>query len=743
MNGLSFSATTEKRKGILLDPRTKLILLLTITTLMFSTSNEGIMNIVKPCLSLVPFALILSERRFKTAGKYLVLYAVCFILERIALTSLSGLLSFIVLAVTSIMTRFAPGIMTGAYLISSTSISEFIGAMERMHITEKNRDSNVCHFRFFPTISEEYQAIRDAMKMRGIRFGGKNPFLMLEYRLVPLMVSVVKIGDELSAAALTRGLGPPLNGPNVCQIGFHVQDLIAILFCVICFALFLFQQQISFLTGGGEPMIRIDHVTFSYGEENENAGGVHDINLTVEDGQCVVLCGESGSGKTTITRLINGLIPHYYEGKMNGEVWVNGAKVSEQPLYDTAKTVGSVFQNPRSQFFNVDTTSEITFGCENLGQPEQSIRERLDKTIRDFRLEKLMGRNIFHLSGGEKQKIACAGVSIMEPDVLVMDEPSSNLDASSILDLRAILAFWKSQGKTIIVSEHRLYYLRGLADRFIYITGGKVEKDYSAAEFESLTEQQRAKLGLRTFILEDLLPPKALPQAGQQMELHNFCFAYKNEPETLHIQESKIPANRIVGIIGNNGAGKSTFSRCFCGLEKRCGEVIWNGRTYRPKDRLNTCYMVMQEVNHQLFTETVLDEVLISMEEENQEWAEEILAELDLIGFKDRHPMSLSGGQKQRVAIASAIASKRSILFFDEPTSGLDYKHMKEVANVLKQVRDAGITLYVITHDLELLLDCCTDIVHFEDGSIIDKFQMDEVGLEKIRNYFIKGVPAK
>ena len=490
-------------------------------------------------------------------------------------------------------------------------------------------------------------------------------------------------------------------------------------------------------------MIRIDHVTFSYGEENESASGVQDINLNIEDGQFIVLCGESGCGKTTITRLINGLIPHYYEGKMNGEVWVNGAKVSEQPIYDTAKTVGSVFQNPRSQFFNVDTTSEITFGCENLGQPEQSIRERLEKTVRDFRLEKLMGRNIFHLSGGEKQKIACAGASIMEPDVLVMDEPSSNLDASSILDLRATLAFWKSQGKTVIVSEHRLYYLHGLADRFIYITAGKVEKDYSAAEFERLTEQQRVNLGLRTFILEDLLPPKALPPAREQMKLHNFCFAYKNESETLHIRECEIPANRIVGIIGNNGAGKSTFSRCFCGLEKRCGEVIWNSRTYRPKDRLNTCYMVMQEVNHQLFTETVLDEVLISMEEENQEQAEEILAKLDLTGFKDRHPMSLSGGQKQRVAIASAIASKRSILFFDEPTSGLDYKHMKEVANVLRQVRDTGITVYVITHDLELILDCCTDIVHFENGSIIDQFQMDEAGLEKIRNYFIKGVSVK
>ena len=490
-------------------------------------------------------------------------------------------------------------------------------------------------------------------------------------------------------------------------------------------------------------MIKIDHISFSYGEENENTGGVRDIDLNIEDGQFVVLCGESGCGKTTITRLINGLIPHYYEGQMAGEVWVNGEKVSEQPLYDTAAVVGSVFQNPRSQFFNVDTTSEITFGCENLGQPEKDIRERFAKTVRDFRLEKLMDRNIFHLSGGEKQKIACAGVSIMEPDVLVMDEPSSNLDAASILDLRKILAFWKSQGKTIIVSEHRLYYLRGLADRFIYLAEGQVSRDYSAAEFEQLTEQQRSNMGLRTFALERLLPPVLPQQEKTALALHNFRFAYKNEPETLHIMDCEIPTNRIVGIIGNNGDGKSTFSRCFCGLEKRCGEIVWNGRKYRPKDRLSTCYMVMQEVNHQLFTESVLDEVLISMEEENQERAEEILNRLDLLAFKDRHPMSLSGGQKQRVAIASAIASKRSILFFDEPTSGLDYKHMKEVANVLRQVRDTGITVYVITHDLELILDCCTDIVHFENGSIIDQFQMDEAGLEKIRNYFIKGVSVK
>ena len=192
-------------------------------------------------------------------------------------------------------------------------------------------------------------------------------------------------------------------------------------------------------------MIRIDHVTFSYGEENENAGGVHDINLTVEDGQCVVLCGESGCGKTTITRLINGLIPHYYEGKMNGEVWVNGAKVSEQPLYDISLKVGwqrisksalSIFQCGHDQRNDIRAVKISA-------QPEQSIvRDRCKAcscTARSCSLEKLMGRNIFHLSGGEKQKIACGpAVSIMEPDVHVLwmsHHPTLMLPLS--LDFRA------------------------------------------------------------------------------------------------------------------------------------------------------------------------------------------------------------------------------------------------------------------------------------------------------------------
>ena len=233
---------SSRTRGILLDPRTKLLLLVTITTLMLSTSNVGMMNVVKPILSFVPFIFLLGERQWKTAGKYLVLYALCFLLERMALNLLGGLPAFLLLAVCSIMTRFVPGIMMGAFLISSTSVSEFIAAMERMHITEKIVIPMSVIFRFFPTIGEEYRAINDAMRMRGIRFGGKNPFLMIEYRLVPLMVSVVKIGDELSAAALTRGLGAPVKRTNICSIGFHVQDVVLCLLCVVCFVLFFWQR---------------------------------------------------------------------------------------------------------------------------------------------------------------------------------------------------------------------------------------------------------------------------------------------------------------------------------------------------------------------------------------------------------------------------------------------------------------------------------------------------------------------
>ncbi len=227
--------STAGRKGLLLDPRTKLLMLITVTSLMLSTGNSGVMNVVKPVLSILPFVLLLTEGRWKTAGKYLVLYGACFALERAALHLLTGLPSFLLLAVCSIMTRFAPGIMMGAFLIASTSVSDFLAAMKRMHLSEKIVIPLSVIFRFFPTIGEENAVIRDAMRMRGIRFGGKHPGKMLEYRLIPLMISIVKIGDELSAAALTRGLGAPVKRTDICNIGFHLQDWVMILLCIAAF----------------------------------------------------------------------------------------------------------------------------------------------------------------------------------------------------------------------------------------------------------------------------------------------------------------------------------------------------------------------------------------------------------------------------------------------------------------------------------------------------------------------------
>lgn len=232
----------RSRHCLLFDPRSKLLLLITITTLLLSTGNTGVMNIIKPVLSCVPFLLLLTEKQFKKAGRYLILYILCFVIEHIALSQQQGIFSFLLLALCSVMTRFAPGIMAGAYMLSSTSVSEFIAAMEKMHIPDNIIIPASVIFRFFPTIKEEYKAINDAMKMRGIQFGGKKPLMMIEYRLIPLIFSVIKIGDELSQASLTRGLGAPVKRTNVCKIGFHVHDIFMIMLCIICFFMFFMQK---------------------------------------------------------------------------------------------------------------------------------------------------------------------------------------------------------------------------------------------------------------------------------------------------------------------------------------------------------------------------------------------------------------------------------------------------------------------------------------------------------------------
>ena len=486
-------------------------------------------------------------------------------------------------------------------------------------------------------------------------------------------------------------------------------------------------------------MITLKNVSFTYalGEE-EN--GLKDINLTLGDGEVVLLCGESGCGKTTLTRLINGLIPHYYEGTLAGEIIIDGREIHMLPLYETARLVGSVFQNPRSQFFNVDTTGELAFGGENLGMSVEEIEERIRRTVGEFNMAHLLERNLFQLSGGEKQKIACASVSVCEPEILVLDEPSSNLDMAAIDDLRRLIRLWKSKGKTIVIAEHRLYFLRELLDRVVVMKKGRIEREYTSSQFKALSVDELSGMGLRPLYLKSLRGKGGTAHSSdEKVILNHFLHLYdpKGLP-ALQIDRADLPRGGIIAVIGLNGAGKSTFARCLCGLEKRCrGTLSIGGHCLTAKQRLKSCYMVMQDVNHQLFTESVLDEVLLSMAEEDEEKAQAILNSLDLLSMKERHPHSLSGGQKQRTAIAGALASHRDIVLFDEPTSGLDLKHMKEVSERLRELSRTGKTLFIISHDLELILWSCTHVLHLEKGTLQDSYPLDARGVEKLKSFFI------
>ena len=465
-------------------------------------------------------------------------------------------------------------------------------------------------------------------------------------------------------------------------------------------------------------MVELKNVSFRYGSENAQcmyASSLKNIDLTVKTGECVLLTGPSGCGKTTILRLINGLIPHFYPGALSGNILIDGGSVKERELYDTALIIGTVFQNPRTQFYNVDTTGELAFGCENRGLPEQEIYTRIDRTVAHFRMASLMDRNIFRLSDGEKQKIACASINVSEPKIILLDEPSANLDYTATLMLRELILRWKAEGKTIIAAEHRIAYLWDIIDRSVVLRDGEIVGEFTGNGKEELTQNQLTQMGLRTTVMESPaeMQMDSFREGDKPITLRNFHFAYHGEKKNIvDIPILQIAAGQITAIVGANGAGKTSFLNCLCGLEKRCkGTLEYEGKLYDSKSRKKLCFMVMQDTGNQLFTESVLDEVLISLKKgtaNEKETAMEIIRNLDLADFADRHPQSLSGGQKQRLAIACALASGRDLLLLDEPTSGLDYAHMKETAALLEKLRSMGTTILVVTHDSELIRACCT-----------------------------------
>ena len=458
-------------------------------------------------------------------------------------------------------------------------------------------------------------------------------------------------------------------------------------------------------------MISIDRVSFGYGEAQET---LSQVSAAIAPGECVLLCGASGCGKTTVTKLINGLIPAFTPGcRLEGRVEVDGLDPGTTPMYELARKVGSVFQNPKSQFFNLDTDSELAFGLENEGRPPEEIRKRVSDTVDALHLQELQARNIFSLSGGQKQLLAFGSVYAMGPEIFLLDEPTANLDQDAIARLHDQIAGLKRQGRTVVIAEHRLYFLTDLIDRALYLRDGVLERTFTRKQFFALTDGEREALGLRTLIPAGCTLPAAAPAGAKEgLSVEGLTCAYRKEPPVFQALSFSARPGEVVAITGPNGVGKTTLSRCLCGLiREQAGQIVLNGRPLNRKERQKAAFCVMQDVNHQLFSDSVWGECRMSAPDVPDSTLKGVLDSLHLLPFRERHPMSLSGGQKQRLAVATALLSEKPILIFDEPTSGLDYARMVEVSGVIRSLAQQGRIVLVVTHDQEFLQRACDRVL--------------------------------
>ena len=482
-------------------------------------------------------------------------------------------------------------------------------------------------------------------------------------------------------------------------------------------------------------MIRFERASFAYrpGAAAGEAGatgeaGVRDVSLEVRPGEVVVLCGRSGCGKSTLLRLANGLAPRFFPGRAAGRVLLDGEEVGGLATWEIATRAGSLFQNPRTQFFNVDTTGEVAFALESAGWPEEAIRARVGATLRELGLEHLAGRSIFDLSGGQRQKIAYASVWALRPPNLLLDEPTSNLDASSIADIAAFVANAKAAGRAVLVAEHRLAWLSGVADTYVHLDGGRVSRVMSAREFAALDPRELDSMGLRTRDLADVAPPAGAvaPDGGIGeivLSARGLSVDYGRGP-VVDGADVDLRAGQVVALVGRNGAGKTTLCRALCGLGRRArGTVLLDGRRATRRRRTRACSMVFQDVDYQLFAESAAAEVTFGLSRRAAGAVDTgaVLRELALDGVADRHPATLSGGQKQRLAVAACVAAGKRVLVFDEPTSGIDLDGMRRVARLLRRLAARGRAVLVITHDLELIACACDRVLHMDDGRVVGR----------------------
>jgi len=479
-------------------------------------------------------------------------------------------------------------------------------------------------------------------------------------------------------------------------------------------------------------MIDVASLSFSYVSEltGDRVEALKDVDLSADAGSLTLVCGASGCGKSTLMKALTGLVPQMTPGELDGVVRINGRNLADVALTDVGHLCSSVFQNPRTQFFCDTVAEELAFCGENYGRERATLRQQSERAAKLMGISHLMERKLTTLSGGQLQKVALACALASGAPVLLADEPTSNLDPAAISEVRAALKVLKEQGLTIVVVEHRLHFLRGLADQVLLMESGRVTRRWNGAEFFSMGQAQRRSLGLRTLV--DPGPPETWVgqvQAGRQekqvgrqenreaspsqvrLSCRGLSFAYGASP-VFEGLDADFPAGQITCIAGANGVGKTTLVRVLCGLAApSSGSISMDGVPASRKTRRSACALVMQDTGRQLFSDTLAGELTIGASHASGQSGEQLLADFDLANLGEHHPLSLSGGQKQRLVIAAARATGRPIVILDEPTSGVDARHLDSITATLRRIADEGAAVVVVTHDGEFAAACADRLI--------------------------------
>lgn len=486
--------------------------------------------------------------------------------------------------------------------------------------------------------------------------------------------------------------------------------------------------------------IEFQNVTFSYAGSDEPA--IKNINLSIEPGEIVLITGPAGSGKTTLCSCINGLIPHYHEGQLSGNVLIGPYNTQKARVGGLASLVGMVFQDPESQLVTNSVLDEVAFGPENLGVSRDEINQRIQAALEATRLIGYEEREPHNLSGGEQQACVIAATYAMHPEIYVMDEPLANLDpAGRAYILNLVVQVARQRGKTLIIVEHALEETLPLVERIIVMEKGQIVRDGPTQEVLAqgdiphvLKRPDILRLA-EAFKLEDLaLTPaqfnqalrrkyilKSVPSLPYQnghhlqsetvIEFKNVSFTYTGEKEALKNVSLKIKAGEMVAIMGRNGSGKTTLVRHVIGLHQPSkGQVLVNGKditttpTHVLAKDVGFCF---QNPNHQIVSFTVKEEMLFGLKSHNVDPAEfdkrirESLEIVDLSDKIDSEVFDLGKGQKQRLALASVLTLKPKILIIDEPTTGQDPEMIDEIFAIIKRLNDMGTTILLITHRVD------------------------------------------